>query len=89
MKNSHNKMGCRWNVADVAWALRSVSTTTGTPHKPKQYVFFSAGKCVVVCRGIVDKILQTVKPIAESQRRGNLYIASVRLASFHRQGHAC
>ena len=69
-------------------ALHYVSTTTGPPEQPKHDVIFSAGECVGVVLGIVDKILQRVKPIAEYQRRGNLYSPEITSASFHGQGQA-
>ena len=58
-----------------------MSTIAGRPDKPRQDVFFSTSKCVVVAPGINGKILQTVKTIAEYQRRGNLYIVDMTLAS--------
>ena len=68
VENSRSTMGCRFNVAEAARAMQSVSTMTGPLDKQKPDVLFSAGMCVVVFPGIVDKMLQTVKP----KRCGNL-----------------
>ena len=56
--------------------------------RTKARCFFLAGKCFVDLPGIVDKILETVNPIAEYQRFGNLYIAEVTWGGFHKQGQA-
>ncbi len=90
LEGEHGSVGCKWQVADVTRALHSVSRVAGPIEKPKQDVLFSAGKCVVVAPGIVDKILKSgVKPVAEYKRCGGLYVAEMTMSSFPRQGQAC
>ena len=52
--------------------------------EPRQDVLFNAGKCVVVPPGIVDRILQHVKPLMQYDRKGGLYVAKMRLTVFPR-----
>ena len=67
--------------------LNSVSKIAGPKDGPgKQDVLFNNRICVVVPPGIVDKILETVKPIMEYEREGNLYTAEVSMSAFGRQG---
>ena len=53
-----------------------------------QDVVFNNNTCYVVPPGIVAKIMEHVKPVAEYPREGNLYLAEVELSSFARQGQA-
>ena len=75
-----------WVGADVSRALHSVSTVCGPPVAPKQDVLFDSEKCYVVPPGIVKKIMQTIKAVAEYDRVGGLYIAEMTVSSFTRQG---
>ena len=77
-----------WNVADVARPLHAVSQVTGPADHPtgKHDVLFNNKRCVVVEPGVVEYILQRVKPIAEYVREGDLYLAEMQLSTFGRQG---
>ncbi len=83
-------IGCHWQLADVTRPLHSVAKVTGPEDHPtgKQDVLFTNKKCVVVPPGVVEKILQTVQPVVEYARTGNLYIADMEMSSFPRQGQA-
>ena len=65
-----------WNVADVARPLHAVSQVTGPADHPtgKHDVLFNNKRCVVVEPGVVEYILQRVKPIAEYVREGDLSV---------------
>jgi predicted amidohydrolase len=43
-------------------------------------------QCYVVAPGVVRKLMETVKAVAEYDRGGNLYVGEVILESFRRQG---
>ncbi len=75
---------CGWTMADVSRPLHAVSKLTGTIEAPKQDVLFNAGKCVVVPPGIVDRVLQFVKPLMQYDRKGGLYVAKMKLTDFQR-----
>ena len=65
-----------------------VSKTCGPPggiKNAKQDVLFNNDVCVVVPPGIVAEILKRVKPIAQYDREGNLYVGEMTMSSFHRQ----
>ena len=74
----------RWNVADVGRILRAVSQVTGPVDHPagKHDVLFDNKRCVVVEPGVVEYILQRVKPITEYARGGALYLAEMQLSTF-------
>ena len=66
-------MACKYQVPDVARMLHSVSKTTGPADGPGKYdVLFNYRLGVVVPAGIVDKILEKIKPIMQYDRRGGL-----------------
>ncbi len=83
-------IGCNWQLADVSRPLHSVSEVTGPVEHPvgKQDVLFNNRKCVVVPPGVVDRILKElrIKPVAEYQREGNLYLADMVMSTFGRPG---
>ena len=80
-------VGCNWDLADVTRPLHSVSTVTGPIEGPgKQDVLFNNRLCVVVPPGVVDKILETIKPVMKYDREGNLYVAEMEMSTFRRQG---
>ena len=80
-------VGCNWDLADVTRPLHSVSTVTGPIEGPgKQDVLFNNRLCVVVPPGVVDKILETIKPVMQYDREGNLYVAEMEMSTFGRQG---
>ena len=72
-------------MANVNRALHSVSTVAGPADGPgRQDVLFNNRTCAVA--GIVDRILEKVKPVASYPRIGNLYVAKMKMRSFGRQG---
>jgi hypothetical protein len=79
-------IGNNWNVADVARPLRAVSQVTGPADHGtgKHDVLFNNKRCVVVEAGVVERLLQSIKPIAEYTREGNLYLADMILSPFGR-----
>jgi len=80
-------VGCDWELADVSRPLHSVSTVTGPKEGPgKQDVLFNNRLCVVVPPGVVDKILETIKPVMQYDREGNLYVGEMEMSTFGRQG---
>ena len=87
MKSQHGATGCRWQMAAVSRALHSVGVVTGPKDGPgKQDVIFNNRKCYVVAPGVVDRIMEKLKPVAEYDREGNLYIGEFSLSSFTRPG---
>ncbi len=85
LQGKHGPVGCGWQVADVTRALHSVATVCGPVDAPEQDFLFCAGRGVIVHPGIVEQIMETVKPIAEYTREGNLYVAEMEMSSFTRQ----
>ena len=86
MPGESGTVGCRWQTADVTRALHSVSTVAGPPGvEGRQDVLFNNTCCYVVEPGIVERILRETKPIATYPRKGNLYLADMKLSSFTRQ----
>ena len=82
-------IACEWSAADVHRALHAVVKVTGTVEQPKADVSFCAGKAVVVPAGTVDKVLQTVKPKLQYDKKGDLFIAELTVsAGFPLQGAA-
>ena len=83
-------IGCNLQLADVSRPLHSVSEVTGPAEHPtgKQDVLFNNRKCVVVPPGVVDRILQemNIKPVAQYDREGNLYLADMVMSTFVRPG---
>ena len=87
LKSPLGTVSCDWNAADVSRALHSVSQTCGPPEGPgRQDVLYNNRLCVVVPPGIVDKILEQIKPVVEYKRNGNLYTTKMTLSAFRRQG---
>ena len=85
MSTREGPMSCKYKVADVARTLHSVSRTTGPADGPGNYdVLFNNRLGLVVPAGIVDKILENIKPIMQYDRRAGLYCADVKLSSFPR-----
>ena len=83
-----NDIGCGWNAADVARPLHAVSQVTGPADHAtgKHDVLFNNKRCVVVEAGVVERLLLSIKPIAEYTREGNLYLADMILSPFGRPG---
>ena len=80
-------MGCAWQVSDENRALHSVAKVCGPKGGPgKQDVLFDTELCVVVPPGIVKEIIERLKPVMKYEREGNLYVADLKMSSFHRQG---
>ena len=87
MESNRGKVGCTWQMAAVSRALHSVGVVAGPKGGPgKQDILFNNEKCYVVAPGIVKKIMEHCKAVAEYDREGNLYIGEMTLSSFHRQG---
>jgi hypothetical protein len=89
MSSHLGKVGCNWQMAAVSMALHSVGVVAGPkggPAMAKQDILFNNDKCYVVAPGVVRKIMETLKAVAEYDREGNLYVGEVTLQSFHRQG---
>ncbi len=87
LEGDHGEVDCDWQLADVTRPLHSLSTIAGPPEGTgKQDVLFNNRVCVVVPPGIVDAILKKVKPVAQYNRQGNLYVAKMKMRSFGRQG---
>ena len=81
------QIGCRWRVAGVSRPLHSVSCITGPEEGTGDAdVLFSNKRCVVVPPGIVEKLMQRLKPITEYRRKGGLYTAKMALSGFGRRG---
>jgi len=82
-----NKLGARWQVADVTRPLNSVSETCGPIDGPgTQDVLFTNKRCYVVPPGIVEQIMKTTKSVVEYDPTGGLYLADIEMSSFPRQG---
>ena len=91
MEGEGGKCACRWQVADVTRPLHSVSEITGPEEGPGvQDVLFSNKRCVVVPPGVLEKVMKSVKAVAEYKRRGGLHLADMVLSpmpsTFQRQG---
>jgi hypothetical protein len=87
MNGKHGRVGCNWQLAAVSRALHSVGVVCGPKVGPaKQDVLFNNEKCFVVAPGIVKKLMEHCKAVAEYDREGNLYIGEMTIESFHRQG---
>ena len=83
----NGRIACKWQVAEVARALHSVSETTGPEDGPGTHdVLFNNKVGVVVPAGIVNLILTKIKPILQYERRGGLYCADVTVSGFARPG---
>ncbi len=81
------QIGCRWRVAGVSRPLHSVSCITGPEEGTGDAdVLFSNKRCVAVPPGIVEKLMQRLKPITEYKRKGGLYTAKMTLSGFARRG---
>ena len=87
MSSPHGDVGCNWQMAAVSRALHSVGIVAGPKGGPgKQDILFNNEKCYVVAPGIVAKIMEHCKAVAEYDREGDLYIGEMTMESFHRQG---
>ena len=77
-------IGNNWNVADVARPLHAVSQMIGpADHSTGRHdVLFNNKMCVVVEPGVVERLMKTIKPVAEYTREGNLYFADMILPFF-------
>ena len=87
MNGKHGEVGCNWQMAAVSRALHSAGVVAGPKDGPgKQDILFNNEKAFVVAPGIVGKIMEHCKAVAEYDREGNLYVGEMTLQSFHRQG---
>jgi hypothetical protein len=88
-ESEHGTISCGWKAANVSRPPHSISRIAGLPggtENSKQDILFNNEKCYVVAPGIVKKIMEHCKAVAEYDREGNLYIGEMTLSSFHRQG---
>jgi len=87
LSSEHGDVGCGCQLADVTRPLHSVSTACGPQEHPtgKQDVLFNNNKCVVVPPGVVDEILKRIRPVAQYDRTGNLYVGEMTMSPFRRQ----
>ena len=87
MQGKWGTVPCNWEVAGVTRTLNSVSQICG-PEKgsPEYDVLFNNEKAVVVPPGIVNEVLKKVKPVAQYDREGGLYVAGLTLSGFTPQG---
>ena len=82
-------IACEWSAADVHRPLHAVVKVTGTVEQPKADVLFCAGKAVVVPTSTRDRVLQTVKPMLQYDRKVDLFTAELTVsAGFPGQGAA-
>ena len=87
LTSKHGDVGCDWCLVDVTRPLHSVAKVIGPKEGPgKQDVLFDNERCVVVAPGTVKKIMQHLKPVAEYEREGNLYLVDMTLSRFRRPG---
>ncbi len=85
----HGAVERDWQLADVTRPLHAVSQVTGPAGGPATTnVLFDNERRVVVPPGVVEEILQRIKPIAEYKREGNLYIVDMTMSAFARPGQA-
>ena len=85
LKGNIEDVVTEWQAADVSKALHSISATTGPEDGPGNHdVLFNNKIGVVVPPGVVNKILERIKPIFQYKRSGGLYTAKVKLSSFTR-----
>ena len=87
LSDDNGSIGCLWQMADVARALRSVAKVAGPKACPgKQEVLLGKEVSVVVPQGTVIELLKIVEPVMRYERGANLYIAELSMTSFHRPG---
>ena len=81
-------VGCDWTMADVTRALHSVAQVAGPKGEGngKQDILFDNDNCFVVQPGVVKRIMQIIKAVAEYERDGNLYTREMEVTGFPRQG---
>ncbi len=87
LASKHGQVACEWKVADVPRPLHSISKMTGPADGPGTHdVLFTNQHAVVVPPGIVDKIMEHVKPLVQYDRQGGLYVAEMTMSGFARPG---
>ena len=89
LSGKHGSIQNVWNLANVARPLHAVSQIAGPYEGNGNHdILFNNKKCVVVPPGIVEAVLKQIKPVAEYQREGNLYLAEFEMSDFAGQGQA-
>ena len=89
LESDKGSVGCSYAAADVSRPLRAVSQICGPvggAAVAKQDVMFNNDLCVVMPPGLVRELLKRIKPIAQYDREGNLYVGDMIMSSFTRQG---
>ena len=83
-----NQTLSNWTAAATTKALHSVSQIAGPEEHPTGLhdVMFNNKIGVIMPPGTLDKLLQTMKPVSEYKRRGDLYVTDVALSTFRRPG---
>ena len=74
-------MDCEWSAAEVARFLLAVVKLSGTIEGPKQHILFCAGKAVFAPVDVVDKVLKSIKPLLQYDRKGDLFIAELTVSA--------
>ena len=82
----HGKVGCEWRVADITRPLHGGTQVTGPIDNPRQDVIMNAEGVYVVEPGVVKEMLKKLKPVVEYKRKGNLYLAKMKMTGFTRPG---
>ena len=83
----HGEVSCDWQVADVTRPLNAVCKLTGPEEGDGIHdVMFSNKRCIVLPAGTVERLAKETKPIVQYPRKGNLYVAKMKLSSFARPG---
>ena len=86
-KCEHGTIRCGWDSVDVTKPLHSVSVVAGPADGPGlQDVLINNKAAYVVPPCIVEEIMGKVRPVAEYEREGALYVADMTVTSFHRPG---
>ena len=74
-------IACEWSATDVHRPLHAVVKVTGTVQQLKADVLFCAGQAVVVPAGTVDRVLKSVKPMLQYDRKGGLIVAELTVSA--------
>ena len=89
MSSTHGCVGCNLQMGAVPRAPHSVAVVAGPKNGPgKQDILINNERAYVVAPGIVKKLMEQMKPVAEYEREGDLYVGEMTLQRFHRQGQS-
>ena len=80
LSGKHGGVQCSWILANVVRPLHAVSQIAGPYEGDGNHdILFNNKSCVTMPPGIVDAVLKQIKPVAEYQREGNLYLAEFEM----------